>query len=154
MIIMRLIKICLILLCTLTSVETFAQADPVQWIITSKKIGDAKYEVHVTAILAPSWYIYSQSSSAEGPSPAKMKLNGSTAAVHDTTMREEGKLEQKIENNTAIRRFSDKADFIKVVTLRNNAKTVINGELEYVLGNDKETLPARILPFVVLVGGK
>lgn len=149
---MKKIKSIFILLCTLTVSEAFAQTDPVQWIISSKKIGDARYEIHVTAILAPSWFIYSQSSSVEGPAPAKMKLDGNTAAIHDTIVREEGKLEQTIENNIAVKKYSGKADFIKIVTLRNNAKTIIRGELEYVLANDKSTLPAKTLPFVLLLG--
>ncbi len=46
----------------------FAQLlNPVDWTVTSKKINDKVYEVHLIATINKGWHIYSQNTPEGGP---------------------------------------------------------------------------------------
>ena len=66
-------------------------------------------------------------------------------------VKESGKLEERYEPlfGVNVKQFSDKVVFIQTVVLKVNAKTALNGTVEFMACNDKECLPPKTVKFSV-----
>ncbi|MEO6220068.1 MAG: protein-disulfide reductase DsbD domain-containing protein [Ginsengibacter sp.] len=137
-------KILVSIVVIFSSVMLHAQIlNPVSWTVSSKKIKDKKYEVHLTATLNKGWHIYSQTTPEGGPVPTSIAFTKNTLFDLDGNAKEIGKLEQRHEEifGVDVKQFSNKVDFVQVVKLKSPVKTSANISVEYMVCNDKQCLP-------------
>lgn len=131
----------------------FAQMvqNPVSWTVTSKKIADKTYEIHLTANIETPWHIYSQTTPDGGPVPTSITFTKNPLIIKQGTTREVGKLEQHNEPlfGVDVKQFSKKVDFVQVVKLKANVKTSVDLAVEFMTCNDKECLPPTTKKFTV-----
>lgn len=134
------------LLVFLVSCSIMLQAqilNPVTWSVTSKKIKDKTYEVHLTANINKGWHIYSQFTPDGGPVPTSISFTKNPLFILDGKAKESGKLEQRHEEifGVDVKQFSNKVDFIQVLKLKSPVKTSANISIEYMVCNDRQCLP-------------
>ena len=133
---------------------SFAQMqNPINWSFSSKKIGEGKIEVHLTATIQRGWHTYSQTTPDGGPAPTSITFNRNPLLTMQGSAQEVGKLEQHNEPlfGVDVKQFSNKVDFVQVFSLKASAKTAITGSVEYMVCNDKECLPLKDVKFSVAI---
>jgi DsbC/DsbD-like thiol-disulfide interchange protein len=119
--------------------------NPVKWSFSSKKVSAGTYEVQLTATLDKGWHLYSQTTPEGGPVPTAIEFTKNPLLTLDGITRELGKLEQRHEPlfGVDVKQYSDKVVFVQKVKVKGNAKTSINGMVEYMTCNDRECLPPK-----------
>ncbi|MEO6188792.1 MAG: protein-disulfide reductase DsbD domain-containing protein [Ginsengibacter sp.] len=117
--------------------------NPVTWNVSSKKIKDKTFEVRMTANLEKGWHIYSQTTPDGGPVPTSVEFVKNPLVNLQGKVKEVGKLEQRHEEifGVDVKQFSNKVDFVQLVTLKSPIKTSANVSVEYMVCNDKQCLP-------------
>lgn len=118
--------------------------NPVQWSYTAKKKASNVYEVVVTAVLEPSWHIYSQNTPSGGPVPTKFTFTKNPLISFEGKVKEVGKLKSEKDNifGVDVKYYSDKVEFVQMVKLKkDNLKTNVSSTIEYMLCNDSQCLP-------------
>jgi len=134
-------------------VFSFAQSDQkVKWEFTSVKKGDKLYEVRLTALIDKGWHLYSQQQSAEAIAlPTTIKFSKNPVILLKGTPKEEGKLLDEVEaaTRTRSRYYVNKVVFVQVVSLKKNIKTSLNGEIEFMVCDDRQCLPPGLVKFSV-----
>ena len=147
-------KLLLFLLTATISFGLSAQIqNPVKWEFTSKKIADKTYEVHFTARIDKGWHLYAQDT-GEGPVPTSFTFARNPIVNNDGKTKEIGSLLKEYDNNfgSVLKFYADKVEFVQVVELKANAKTSVNGEVEFMVCNDEKCLPPRKIPFSIKLG--
>ena len=130
----------------------FAQkSNPVSWIFNAKKLGANKYEVRITATLAKSWHIYSQNTPYGGPIPTTFIFSPNALVTNNTKPKEVGKLLKVKDKNIGVDvlYYSDKVDFVQIVTVKGNIKTNISGRVMYNICDESICLPPTEVPFSI-----
>lgn len=124
---------------------------PVHWSFSSKRINATTYEVHLTAVIDNGWHIYSQTTPEGGPVPTSIEYLQNPLLTINGATKEVGKLEQHNEPlfGVDVKQFSNKVDFVQVVSLKGKAKTALNGTIEFMTCNDHECLPPSTQKFSV-----
>lgn len=138
-------------LITVLAVSLKAQT-PVSWTFSSKKIGDKKFEVHMTATIQSGWHLFSQTQPEDAIAiPTGFVINKNPLLEVDGKIKEVGKLEKfhdaKLE--VSAHQYADKVDFVQVVKLKANAVTNVNGVVEFQTCNDEKCLPPKKINFSV-----
>ncbi len=132
---------------------TFAQSGTkVKWTQSIKKIGDKKYEVRLIAAIQPGFHLYSQDQSSDAIAlPATVTFIKNPLVTLTGKTKEEGKLYDQFDKatNSRSRFYSNKVEFVQVVTVRSNIKTSISGEVQYMVCDDKQCLPPDKFKFSV-----
>jgi thiol:disulfide interchange protein DsbD len=125
--------------------------NPVKWAYSAKKISAGKYEVHMTANIEKGWHLYSQTTPEGGPVPTKFTFTKNPLVTMGGPVREVGKLETHFEKlfDVQVKQFSDKVDFVQVVTVKGNVKTNVSGKVEYMVCDDKQCLPPATQQFSI-----
>lgn len=144
-------KILVFLFAITFSVAAFAQIqNPVKWDYTAKKIADKTYELRFTAKIDKGWHLYAQET-GEGPVPTSFSFARNPIVTTQGKPKEKGNLMKEFDNNfgSVLQFYADKVEFIQVVKLKANAKTSVNGEIEFMVCNDEKCLPPRKIPFSV-----
>ena len=142
----------LVLILLLAPAGILAQVkNPVKWTYSAKKISTGKYELRMTAIVEKGWHIYSQKTPEGGPVPTEFTFTKNPLVTFSGPVNEVGKLETHFEKlfDVDVKQYSDKVDFVQVVTVKGTVKTNVNGKVEYMLCNDKECLPPKKLDFSI-----
>ncbi len=144
-------KISGFILMLLVSLSSMAQSGTkVNWTYTVKKLSDKQYELKLTATVMPGWHLYSQVQSKEAIAlPTKISFAKNPLVVFNGTIKEVGKLIEDFDKATQSksRFYSNKVEFIQVVTLKSKVKTVVNGNVEFMVCDDKQCLPPDELKF-------
>ncbi|MEO5942041.1 MAG: protein-disulfide reductase DsbD domain-containing protein [Ferruginibacter sp.] len=138
-----------VVLCT--SFSLFAQLqNPVHWSFTSKKLNIGTYEIHLTATLDKGWHTYSQTTPDGGPLPTTVTFAKNPLVKMDGTTKEIGKLEEYHEPlfGVDVKQFSDKVDFVQIVKVKGNIKTVVAGNIDFLVCN-KQCLPPATKSFSI-----
>lgn len=125
--------------------------NPVEWAVSSKKIGDKTYEVHITATIDHGWHIYSQTTPDGGPIPTSITFTKNPLVIVEGKAKEVGKLEQHHEPlfGVDVKQFSNSVDFVQLVKLKAPVKTSMNVAVEFEVCNDKQCLPPSTRKFSV-----
>ena len=144
-------KTILLALITVLAVSLKAQ-NPVTWTFSSKKIGDKKFEVHMTATIQSGWHLFSQTQPDDAIAiPTGFVINKNPLLEVDGKIKEVGKLEKfhdaKLE--VSAHQYADKVDFVQVVKLKANTVTNVNGVVEFQTCNDEKCLPPKKINFSV-----
>jgi len=144
-------KTILLALITVLAVSLKAQ-NPVTWTFSSKKVGDKKFEVHMTATIQSGWHLFSQTQPDDAIAiPTGFVINKNPLLEVDGKIKEVGKLEKfhdpKLE--VSAHQYADKVDFVQVVKLKANAVTNVNGVVEFQTCNDEKCLPPKKINFSV-----
>ena len=124
--------------------------NPVSWSYTVKKVSDKTYEVRLTASIQSGWHLYSQKQPEDAIAlPTEIVFNKNPLVELKDKVKESGKLQKYRDKTLDVEawQYSDKVDFVQTVKLKANAKTAINGSIEYQVCNDEKCLPPKIVTF-------
>jgi hypothetical protein len=138
-------------LITVLAVSLKAQ-NPITWTFSSKKIGDKKFEVHMTATIQSGWHLFSQTQPEDAIAiPTGFVINKNPLLEVDGKIKEVGKLEKFHDAKLEIsaHQYTDKVDFVQVVKLKANALTNVNGVVEFQTCNDEKCLPPKKINFSI-----
>ncbi|NCU05560.1 MAG: hypothetical protein GXC73_16430 [Chitinophagaceae bacterium] len=139
------------------SLSLFAQSgSKVKWDYTVKKIADKKYEVRMTANIQPGWHLYSQTQSEDAIAlPTTITFAKNPLLIVSGKPKEVGKLTDAFDKATQSRSrfYSNKVEFVQVVTVKSNVKTSITGDVEFMVCDDKQCLPPDKSKFSVKLEG-
>jgi hypothetical protein len=127
----------LVALLCINSIELVAQKEsPVSWKFDIKKTSDADYVVTATATMKPSWVLYSQFTSPDGPIPTLFMVNGSEAKFV-----EESKVIKEHDEmfDVEVSKFKEVAIFTYKGSKAGNAG--IKGSVEYMICDGERCLP-------------
>lgn len=146
-------KLILSFFVSLLSVSAIAQSGTkVKWEFSSKKIADKKYEIKMVANIQPGWHLYSQNQSEDAIAlPTTIKFSSNPLIVLSGKPQEIGRLYDQYEKATRSRSrfYSNKVEFIQTITLKNNVKTAVAGEIEFMVCDDKQCLPPDVAKFSI-----
>ena len=144
-------RIILVLLLTVPTIAFSQVKKPVKWTYSAKKLGNGKYEVHMTAAIDKGWHLYSQTTPEDGAVPTKFTFTKNPLLTLTGNVREDGKLETHFEKlfDATVKQFSDKVDFVQVVTVKGNVKTNLSGKVEFMVCDDKQCLPPATQQFSI-----
>ncbi|MBS4063799.1 MAG: hypothetical protein KGZ74_04530 [Chitinophagaceae bacterium] len=146
-------KLILSFFVSLLSVSAIAQSGTkVKWEFSSKKIADKKYEIKMVANIQPGWHLYSQNQSEDAIAlPTTIKFSNNPLIVLNGKPQEIGRLYDQYEKATRSRSrfYSNKVEFIQTITLKNNVKTAVAGEIEFMVCDDKQCLPPDVAKFSI-----
>jgi thiol:disulfide interchange protein DsbD len=141
----------------LASVLVFAQSGTkVKWDFVVKKTGDKKYEVRMIANIQPGWHLYSQSQSKDAIAlPTTITFARNPLLIINGKPKEVGKVTDAYDKATQSRSrfYSNKVEFVQVVTLKSNVKTSIAGDVEFMVCDDKQCLPPDKSKFTIKIEG-
>jgi hypothetical protein len=131
--------------------NTLCSQTPVNWSYTANKIADKTYEVHIKAGVQSPWHIYSQTTPDGGPLPTKFTFSKNPLFVISGQPIELGKLLQKHEEafGVDVKYFDGDVDFVQLVKLKSNAKTILSGTMEFMACNDEQCLPPTTNKFSI-----
>jgi thiol:disulfide interchange protein DsbD len=103
------------------------------------------------AILEKGWYIFSQNTPDGGPIPTSFRFNRNPMIEMTSVVKEVGKMENRYDKlfGVDVRRYSEEVSFVQVVSVKGKVKTNVSGSIEYMLYNEKETLPPMTNRFIV-----
>ena len=139
------------------SLALFAQSGTkVKWDFIVKKIGDKKYEVRMIANIQPGWHLYSQTQSKDAIAlPTTISFAKNPLLVVSGQPKEVGKVTDAFDRatNSRSRFYSNKVEFVQVVTVKSNVKTSITGDVEFMVCDDKQCLPPDKTKFSVKLEG-
>ncbi|MGV3529757.1 MAG: protein-disulfide reductase DsbD domain-containing protein [Flavisolibacter sp.] len=132
-----------LLLCIVAAPVLWAQDSPVSWSFSAKKLNASTYEVHLTANIEEGWHVYSQGTPDGGPVPTSFSFMKNPLVKTGGAAKEVGKLEQHFEPlfGVEVKQYSNKVDFVQLVTVRPGVKTSFAGTVEYMSCNDTECMP-------------
>ncbi len=141
----------------LVSAISFAQSGTkVKWDYTVKKISDKKYEVRMIATIQPGWHLYSQVQSSDAIAlPTKISFAKNPLITVSGAAKEVGKVTDAFDKATQSRSrfYSNKVEFVQIVTLKSNIKTSIAGDVEFMVCDDRQCLPPDKTKFTVKLEG-
>ncbi len=127
----------------------------INFIIQAKD--SSTYELHIKMQLTADWHIYSQNATeGVGAFPTKIAFKKNPLVIVNGKAKEVGKLIVKHEEvlDTDLKYFEGKVDFVQTVKLKNNAKTTVNGTIQFMICNEERCLPPETVSFSVIVGGE
>lgn len=122
---------------------------PYHWSFTAKKMADQTYEVHCTAEINVPWHTYSQFTPDGGPVPTKFTYSKSPLYTLKGLTKEDGKMITKHEAvfGIDVKYFDGKVDFVQIVKMKANAATNLTGSVTFMVCNNEQCLPPKLIPF-------
>lgn len=122
----------------------------VNWTYTVKKISDKQFELKLTATMMPGWHIYSQVQGKDAIAlPTRLSFTKNPLIVFNGPVKEVGKLTEDFDKATQSksRFYSNKVEFIQVITLKSKVKTMVAGNVEFMVCDDRQCLPPDQVKF-------
>ncbi len=144
----------MILLGTGTAFSQSGSAKQVTWIFSSKKITEKKYEVSITATIAGDYHLYAQDGGVEGPIPTKISFLPNPLLTLEGKTIERGKKISKVESvwGGKVNFYNKTVTFVQIVGAKTKAKTMLNGNIEFMVCNDDLCLPPSEVTFKIAIG--
>ena len=138
-----------------TAFSQMGSAKQVKWAFTSKKVGDKKYEVRMTATINGDFHLYAINAGVEGPVPTTISYSPNPLLTIQGKPIEQGKKITKFESawDGKVNFFEKTVTFIQVVNTKTAANTNLNGKVAFMVCNDEVCLPPSEVPFKVAIGG-
>jgi len=144
-----------IIISALGSNAQSGSAKQVKWTFSSKKIAENTYEVRMAAEILGKFHLYAQEPGVEGPLPTSISFSANPLLTLNGKVKESGKLIKKYESAWPgnVNYYEKGVEFIQVVKLKANAKTSLNGKVEFIVCDDSQCLPPSEVNFKIAVGG-
>lgn len=146
-------KLSVLLIATVSTLFVYSQRQ-VNWSYIANKIADKVYEVRVIATIQPGWYIYAHHQPHKSiGQPTEIAFSKNPLINPADAVKEEGKLIKKrfnaqgIESNT----YLDTVTFTQHITLKADAKTVLEGTVLYQACNAHLSMPPDSLKFLMML---
>jgi DsbC/DsbD-like thiol-disulfide interchange protein len=127
-------------------------ASKVSWKYSAKKLEGDQYEIRLSATIQPGWHLYSQNQTKDAIAlPTTIQFNKNPLVTITGKVKEVGKLYDEVEKATKTRSrfYKETVEFVQVISLKGAAKTAINGEIEFMVCDDKQCLPPETVKFSV-----
>jgi thiol:disulfide interchange protein DsbD len=127
----------------------------VKWNYSVKRISDKTFEVHMTASINGNYHLYAQNVGVEGPAPTTFNFVKNPLIRLEGGVKEEGKMIKKFESAWSgnVNYFEKTVDFVQLVKLKANIKTMFSGKIEFMVCDDKQCLPPSEVDIKVPIGG-
>ena len=143
---------------TLIAVSVSAQmgsAKQVSWTYTSKKLADKTYELQITATINGNYHLYAIKAGIEGPVATTFNFSPNPLLSFEGAILEKGKKITKYESAWGgnVNFFEKTVTFVQKVKAKTNAKTNVNGKVEFMVCNDDLCLPPAEVTFKIPIGG-
>lgn len=125
--------------------------DAVSWHYSAKKINAKKYELHITATIKAPWHIYSQHSPEGGGLPTAVRFSKNPLITFTGKPEEQGKMMTKYEEvfGVDVKYFSNRVNFVQVITLKNPVKTAVTGSIEFMACTNEQCMPPATVKFSI-----
>lgn len=138
-----------------TSHAQMGSAKQVNWTYTSKKIADKTYELQITANITGNYHLYATKAGIEGPVPTTFTFAPNPLLTFEGGIVERGKRITKREEawDGNVNFFEKTVTFVQKVKAKTNAKTNVNGKVEFMVCNDEMCLPPSEIAFKIPIGG-
>lgn len=119
--------------------------DPVKWNTSVEKVSDSTFYLVTKATIQSGWHLYSQTVPEGGPIPTTFTYTtDSKFVLIDKTTEPNGiEIDDKV-FNMRIKYFEYEAVFKQLVNIKNADLSVIKGEVEFMVCDDKNCLPPTI----------
>ena len=106
----------------------------------------------MVATIQPGWHLYSQNQSADAIAlPTTLKFTANPLVVLNGKAKEIGKLYDQFDKatNSRSRFYSNKVEFVQTITIKNNVKTAVAGQIDFMVCDDKQCLPPDVAKFSI-----
>jgi len=139
----------------LHSYAQMGSAKQVSWIYSSKKIADKTYELQITANITGNYHLYATKAGVEGPVATTFTFSPNPLIALEGGIIEKGKRITKREEawDGNVNFFEKTVTFVQKVKTKSNAKTNVNGKVEFMVCNDDLCLPPSEITFKIPIGG-
>ena len=119
--------------------------DPVKWNTSVEKVSDSAFYLVTTATIQGGWHLYSQNVPDGGPIPTTFvyKTNEHFELLENTTEPNGIEIDDQV-FEMRIKYFEHEAVFKQLIKINNPDLSVINGEVEFMVCDDKNCLPPTI----------
>lgn len=129
-----------------------ANPDPVKWRMSSKDLGNGRWEVVFDAVIEHGWSVYSQTNYGDmGPWPTSIAVDSLNGVTADGPAAESGvKVIDGLDAvfGIEVKKFKEGATFIQRITVK-DADQPITGYFEYMSCNDEMCLPPATVYFIM-----
>ena len=124
--------------------------NPVSWNFTATRKSAKEYEIHMKATVQGNWHIYSQNC-GNGPEPTSFEFSKNPIVTLKGKPSEKGKMESMYDPNfkSTLKFYNNEVDFVQKLVKKSVAKTVIKGNVTFMVCNDRKCLPPKTIPFDV-----
>lgn len=144
----------ILIIALLLIIKTNIQAQilhPVKWSYAAKRTGRQEAVIFFKATIEPGWHIYSQTVKNGGPVKTSFVLN-SSPDFEKLGRATEPKPISDYDKTFAMKIsvFESSVTFKQKVKVR-KAGTIVNGNINYMVCNDKQCLPPDDVPFSVTI---
>lgn len=152
---MRTILFSLLALISLSLNAQMGSAKQVNWTYSSKKIADKTYELQITATISGNYHLYATKAGIEGPVPTTFSFSPNPLLNYEGGILEKGKRITKLESAWGgnVNFFEKTVTFVQKIKAKTNAKTNVNGKVEFMVCNDDMCLPPAEVTFKIPIGG-
>ena len=117
--------------------------EPVKWQTSVEKVSDTEYDLISTATVDEGWHLYSQNvPNDDGPLPTNFNYTKTDQfELIGKTSEEEGHTVDDPVFKMKIKFFEDKAAFRQRIKVVNHELSLVTGEVEFMVCDDKQCLP-------------
>lgn len=152
---MRTLFFSLLALISLSLNAQMGSAKQVNWTYSSKKIAEKTYELQITATINGNYHLYATKAGIEGPVPTTFSFSPHPLLSYEGSLLERGKRITKLESAWGgnVNFFEKTVTFVQKVKAKTNAKTNVNGKVEFMVCNDDMCLPPAEVTFKIPIGG-
>ncbi|PWT87457.1 MAG: cytochrome C biogenesis protein [Acidobacteria bacterium] len=125
-----------------------------KWNISSKRLGDGKYELIFSTPVDNGWQLYSASQIVPDLNTTEIKFDDS-AIIQDKVLSEKGKLKEiasPVFDNARVKVYEGKTEWRKTITIAGLVPAKLQGDLNYSYGRNDEFYTGTF-PFIVSLEG-
>lgn len=128
-------------------------SDPVKWMFSAGPADEGVVNVQLQATLEEGWHLYAISlPSDQGPIPTSFTFKQTNDWVASGELSEPKAVEEyDINFAMDVRHHSGSPVFVLPIERATNEAFNVEGELEYMVCNDKTCLPPKVVPFSIVV---
>jgi len=124
------------------------------WAVTSKKLGESRYELSFSAPVKPGWQVYSPNQLLENEKTTELRFPDSSITL-DGDFITEGKI-VKVNSNIfqqEVSVYTDEAKWKAVIVIRGTAPSKLQGTLLYTYSGNEGFYPSTVFSFTVPLEG-
>jgi thiol:disulfide interchange protein DsbD len=125
------------------------------WNITSKKIGENKYELVFNGTISGNWQVYAPNQTLLDVKTTQLQFSDSSIVQESDFVLESTpqKISSEIFENTTVSIYEKMLRWKIVVTIKGTVPAKLQGTLYYTYGKNDEYYPSAIAPFVIPLEG-